>query len=123
MKRAILGFSLVTLAAVFAADLLTPRNWNLGALYLLPVLWVSSLGRPFLLAWIAPVAGLLSALGYFLGPPSTVIPEPANTLLERAITVMAVVLSGVVLAVYFARLRRGEGGGDAASFPTPNALR
>ncbi len=108
MKRAILGLSLVTLAVAFAVDLFTPRNWNLGALYLLPVLWASSLGRPLLLAGFAPVVALLSAAGFLYGPPSSVIPEPANVLLERAITILAVLASGTVLVVYFTR--KGKGG-------------
>jgi hypothetical protein len=103
MKRAILGLSLAALAIVFAVDAVTPRNWNVGTLYLLPVLWASSLGRPLLLAGIVPAAAALSALGFYLGPPSTVLPEPSTIFLERAITIAAVLVSGAVLTAYFAR--------------------
>jgi hypothetical protein len=110
LKRFVLRLSLVTLAIVFVVDAVTPRNWNIGPLYLLPVLWASSLRRPLLLAGLVPVAAVLSVLGYFLGPPSTVVPEPSVVLLERVIAVLAVLVSGVVLTVYFARNERSGNG-------------
>jgi hypothetical protein len=108
MKRAVLGLSLVTLAVVFIVDAVTPRNWNIGTLYLLPVLWASSLRRPLLLAGLVPVAAALSVLGFYWGPPSTVLPEPSNIFLERGITVLALLASGAVLTVYFAGMRKGR---------------
>jgi hypothetical protein len=110
LKRFVMGLSLVTLAIVFAVDAVTPKNWNIGTLYLLPVLWASSLRRPLLLAGLVPVAAGLSVLGYYLGPPSTVVPEPSVVLLERVITIFAVLVSGVVLTVYFARKGRSGNG-------------
>ena len=114
LKRIVMGLSLVTLAIVFAVDAVTPKNWNIGTLYLLPVLWASSLRRPLLLAGLVPVAAGLSVLGYYLGPPSTVVPEPSVVLLERVITIFAVLVSGVVLTVYFARNERS---GNAHPLP------
>ena len=99
--RSVLFLSLATLAVIFAIDAVTPRNWNIGTLYLLPVLWISSLRRPLLLALFVPAAALLSASGYVLGPPSQVLPEPTAVLLERAISILALLVSGLVLTVHF----------------------
>ncbi len=112
LRRAVLGLSLVTLSIVFAVDAVTPQNWNIGTLYLLPVLWASSLRRPILLAGLVPLAAGLSFLGYFFGPPSSVVPEPSTVFLERAITILAVLVSGIVLTIYFAR--KGRSGNKKA---------
>ena len=108
LKRGVLGLSVLLLLAVFVADAFTPRNWNLGTLYLLPVLSASALRRPLLLAGLVPVAAGLSVLGFLYGPPSSVLPEPSGVLLERAITILALLVSGAVLTAYFARDGKSE---------------
>jgi hypothetical protein len=106
LRSNVVGASLVTLAVVFGLDAITPRELNVGTLYLLPVLWASSIERPLVLAVLVPLAAGLSMGGFFLGPSSMIVPEPAIILLERIITILAVLGAGIVLIVYSVRQGR-----------------
>ncbi len=109
LRRTVLAASTLTLVAVFLIDAVSPRNVNMGALYLLPVYWASALERPgVVLAFLLPAAGL-SGAGYFLGPSSTVLPIPGDVLLERLISIGVLLVTAVVLSVYsFLRRRKRQ---------------
>lgn len=99
-RATVITLSLLTLAVISGLDVVTPRNWNFGPLYLLPVLWASALERPLHLAWLTPLAAALSIAGYYLGTASSLLPEPSTVFTERVITIVTLVLSGAVLVGY-----------------------
>ena len=109
LRWTVIGVSLLTLTVVTGLDILTPRNWNFGPLYLLPIFWASALERPLLLAWLTPLAAALSLAGYYIGFASSLQPEPGTVYTERFISIVALLLTGAILAAYALRKRRESG--------------
>lgn len=67
LKRATISAALLA-AAIFAADLVTPRGAGLGALYVVPLLVGTLSGAPRFQLVAALVASLLTIAGGWLSP-------------------------------------------------------
>jgi hypothetical protein len=100
--------AIVLALGLFVLDIFSPRNVNVAILYVVPVLGAFTLRSRWVLVTVVAITLVASGAGYYLGPMSTVLPEPPSVALNRVVTALTVLLVGATSLFWLRAERAGR---------------